>query len=277
MKILSFLLMSSFMIACQSQPGGGNFSSDTASRAETTSYQPQQTTEAKDITKTEVTEQKLIRKAFVNMEVKSLDNSLPVIESIIQSNGLTIENSKEIKNYYRVEKEMTLRVKPELLDTIIEQFTALALNIDQKSIETDDVTQQYVDIETRLATKRSVVKRYQELLAKAQSVEEILQVEEKLRLVIEEIESAEAQMRYLSSQVQLSTINLKVYESIDSTPTRNRSFGKRIVNAFGDGWEFILETIIVVIQIWPVILGILLIIFLILRSGRRNKKKKTKE
>ena len=60
------------------------------------------------------------------------------------------------------------------------------------------MTDQFIDLETRLENKRNYLKRYNDLLLKANSIKEILEIEEKIRALEEEIESATGQLKYLS-------------------------------------------------------------------------------
>lgn len=70
------------------------------------------------------------------------------------------------------------------------------------------MTDQFIDLETRLANKREYLERYRELVKKAVSVKEILEIEEKIRLLEEEIESVTGRLKYLGDQVDFSTLNL---------------------------------------------------------------------
>ena len=165
---------------------------------------------------------------------------------------------------------MTIRVLPEKLDGLVEKLSTLARNIDRKAIETEDVTRQYIDIETRLKSKRAVVERYQQLLQQAKDVEDVLAVEENLRKVTEEIESTEAQLRYLSNQIGQSTLHLSFYEPVDRVSSTGPSFLKRIGNALKGGWQVLLNVVIFFFEIWPFTLLIILGTALFLR--RRKKR-----
>lgn len=137
---------------------------------------------------------------------------------------------------------------------MVEAIASIALHLDRKSISARDVTRQYYDLETRLASKRAVVARYREILKSARNVEEILAVEENLRKVVEEIEAAEGSLRYLKDQVQQSTLNVLMYESYEQPEVRRRSFLSRIGNALSSGWTVFLELIIGLISIWPIVI-----------------------
>jgi len=216
-----------------------------------------------------VDEKKLIRKAYLEMEVNDYEKAKEEIDAIIEAAGGTIEREEERSSSYRLEANMTIRVVPEKLDELVEQLAGLARNVDRKTIETEDVTRQYIDLETRLKSKRAIVDRYQELLQQARNVEEILKVEENLRKVTEEIESTEAQLRYLSRQIDKSTLHLTYYQPVERITSTGPSFGKKIIGALQGGWQFLLNAILFFIQIWPLTILAIVGIVLLIRRRRR--------
>lgn len=251
----------------QMTSGGNEADSRTASK-EMAFNDDQQPGQAQQV----ANEQKLIRKAYLEMEVNSYDKAKTEIQDIIKNAQGSIEKSEDRSSSYRKVSNMTIRIAPEKLDEMVEKLAAVGRNIDRKAIESEDVTRQYIDMETRLKSKRAVVERYQQLLQQAKNVQEVLQVEENLRKVTEEIESTEAQFRYLSQQIDRSTIYLTFYEPIENVSSSGPSFGKRIGNAIRGGWQFLLNTIILFIEIWPLTILLIAGIVLFIRRRRRRKK-----
>ena len=73
--------------------------------------------------------------------------------------------------------------------------------IDYENITTKDVTEEYIDLESRLNTKLEVKQRYESILRKqAKTVKDILATEEKLQIIQEEIESVQGRLKYLIVQ-----------------------------------------------------------------------------
>jgi hypothetical protein len=106
-------------------------------------------------------------------------------------------------------------------------------------------------------------------LAEARNVNDVLAVENNLRQVIEEVESMEAQFRYLKQQVDRSTIYLTLYET-SSAGIAQRSFGSKIAMAFADGWGLLKNLVLGAITAWPVLLLLALLIWWWRR--RRSKR-----
>ena len=216
-------------------------------------------------------EQKIIRTAEVQMEVEDYEKSLKTLNKLLEQYKATISNEAETRWDTRIQNLITIRIAPEKLDDFILNLDQIALEIKNKSISSRDVTRQYVDLETRLASKRAVVKRYTELLESAQSVSEVLEVEEKLRLLIEEIESAEAQLRSLKGQVEQSTINLTLYETLRAPITKGRSFFKQVGNAFVDGWGYLKDFLIGLMRVWPFLFIGVGLVYVVRRERRRRR------
>lgn len=212
---------------------------------------------------------KLIKTADLILEVEQYDKAVQKARELVAAQQGAITKETEAKSTYRWENRLEIRVQPEQFDALVEGLLPLALNTDHKTISTMDVTRQYVDLETRLSTKRAVVQRYREILQAATSVEDILAVEESMRIVIEEIESVEGQLRYLSNQVDQSTINLTIYERLDQPQVKRKSFLGRLVISLFDGWHFFVESLLGIIAVWPlwIVVGGAILVF-----AKRKKK-----
>ena len=219
-------------------------------------------------------ERKLIRTAEINLEVDKYAVARQSIDEIVAKYKAFISNETESKSYYRLENRLTIRIAPESFDAFISDLEKLALNVDHKSINTNDVTRQYVDLETRLASKRAVVEQYRSILKRANTIKDILAVEENLRVVTEEIESTEAQLRYLKDQVGLSTITATIYEPLEQSPAARRSFMSRVGRAFKNGWEGLVELSIGLVTIWPLLLIGGVLIYFVRRIWRKRRGKK---
>ncbi len=96
----------------------------------------------------------------------------------------------------------------------VEEFVSYidTYDIVSESSSVQDRTLSYVDIESRIRTKREVVKQYEELLEKAETVDDVMSVHEKMDLVIEDIESYESEQKAIERSVQYSTVSIMIQE-----------------------------------------------------------------
>jgi hypothetical protein len=97
-------------------------------------------------------------------------------------------------------------------------------------VSASDVTEEVVDIEARLAVKRSLEQRFVQLLERAQSTGEALEVERALGAVREEIERIEGRRQFLRDRVRMSTVTVEVVEPVPVLATLRTaaSIGGRI-------------------------------------------------
>ena len=254
--IIPLLIITFSSMACNGSSG----SSDYSYASEKGFAEEADNAESGDASGDEVPEKKIIRTARIRMEVADYDKSLSAAKSLVA--GFEAEITSEQENQYgqRLENELVIRLSPSRLDALLEALEELALQIDSRSVNAEDVTRRYVDLETRIASKRAVIARYQELLAEAKNVSEVLAVENNLRQVIEEVESTEAQFRYLSQQIDRSTIYLTLYET-SSEGIAHRGFGSKVAMAFANGGGLLKYLVLGAVTAWPVLIVISLVIW----------------
>jgi hypothetical protein len=112
------------------------------------------------------------------------------------------------------------------------------------------VTEEFLDIQARINTKKELENRYLELLKKANSVTEMLEVEKQIGQLRTEIESIEGRLNYLKSKVSLSTLTIIFYQSIPN----ESEVGNKFKNGFKSGWNNLIWFFVFLTNIWPFIL-----------------------
>jgi len=149
----------------------------------------------------------LIKTGSLNFAVKNFDTAYQSIKTKIQnSNGyITSENSRGSKNTNLVIK-VPVSDFHQLLELIEKEADQEYLVT--KSVNSQDVTEEYIDVESRIKSKKAIETRYLEILTKARNVTEILKVEKELGKIRTEIEQAEGRLQYLINRSNYSTISL---------------------------------------------------------------------
>ena len=103
---------------------------------------------------------------------------------------------------------ISIRVPARSLDAAISDIEALGLETEQNSISSDDVTDEYVDSQSRLASMRAAERRLLSFLEAAQTIDEALAVEEQIRALQLQIEEIQGRLNYLSEVAAYSLINV---------------------------------------------------------------------
>lgn len=216
---------------------------------------------------------KIIKTANVSVEVENYKESIKRIKSVIDKWQGFISNENENSYSYMASNIITIRVDSKNFGNLIEELVADVKKVENKSISAVDVSEEFVDIETRLKTKKEVEKRYIELLKKAYTVTDILYVEEKIRVVREEIEAKEGRLKYLKDRVAFSTITLEVKEYYQQDIYKP-GFGEDAGDALSGGWEGFLTLLIGLLYLWPLWLIIAATLFILFKFVFKRKKKK---
>lgn len=182
------------------------------------------------------TGRKLIRTVSLNVEttdfIKLLDSLTQAVTSmggyIEQSDisGNSISDSQDRRNAY-----LTVRVPSNKLDGFVAQVDAEG-NITNKSENTQDVTLQYSDIESRKKTLAVEQERLWDLLAQADSMDAVIALESRLSEIRYQLETMESQLRTYDNQVDYSTVMLNINEVKVFTPTAPDSVLTRIHKGF---------------------------------------------
>lgn len=185
---------------------------------------------------------KIIRNADLSVETLSFDTFLNELASSVGSFGGYVESSSiGDRGYYRNGQKLryaryTIRVPAEQLDAFLDAVSDLG-NVTSLNTGLKDVTTNYVDSEKHLESLRVEQQALLEILAKAETVEDIITVQDRLTYVRYEIESYEAILRTYDDQIALSSVNLTVNEVEKETPVEKETFGQEVSRRFNESLE----------------------------------------
>ena len=217
-------------------------------------------------------ESKIIKTSNLRYETENNQESYAIIQKLITKYNATIQNDVTGKDYSSSYRNITIRISNTNFTPFLNDLSQGVKYFDRKEISSQDVTEQYIDLEARMNAKKNLEKRYLEILSKASKVSEILEIEKQLAIIREEIESKEGQLKYLKSQIAMSTINIEMYTNNASESGVTVSYPGKIWNAIKSGFNGLSSFVLGLITIWPFILILAVIIYFI---KRRFFKKKT--
>lgn len=228
---------------------------------------------------------KMIRDADLKVETKEFDKTLPALESQIKEFGGYVQSTKEGGRSYRSETTrsayLTARIPAENLDAFLDVVNGLG-NITSKNLSTRDVTETYVDIESRLGVLRDEETALRNILLNADDTSDVLMVQERLFDVIEEIEANEARLRSYDSLIAYSTVDIDLVEVIELTPapeeTRGEELSRRFKQSLIDLKDSLLDFGVgfIVALPWLIVIGIIvtaIVLAVVLPIKAKNKKR----
>lgn len=198
----------------------------------------------------EFTERKIIREGDIYFECKDIQETDAFLKAEVKAAKGFISNESENSYGERSEKRLTIRIPSDQLDPLLEKIQTHAVRIENSNIRSEDVTEQFIDVEARLKTKKELEIRYTELLKQAKNVQEILGLERELANVRGEIESMQGRLNYLSNRVSLSTLNVSFFVEKD----REFGFFTKAIDSLKNGWTNLQWFFIFVLNLWPFVL-----------------------
>lgn len=262
MKHLFYFLFALVILSCSANSKEGAPAID-MSKSEA-NYQTEDVLGTQGVDTPIESQKKIIKTANIKVKVEDVDSVSSLLENEILKLGGYISTMEMNNSNFRFQNSIKFKINPTHFSKFIRIITNSSEFIDYKNIHTKDVTEEYVDLQSRLETKKEVKKHFEDILrGKATTVEEVLMSENEIRIIQEEIEAKEGRLNYLGTQVSLSTINLVLYQKVEyqtKPVTLDESFSIRSTEGFQNGWEIVTTFTIILINIWPLILLILVAI-----------------
>lgn len=238
-----------------------------------------------DVSNAILAERKIIRSANLTIEVKNFDSAFNNIESIILGIGFIQETNIDTDRIYLNEEEVlvkggtiVLRVDKSQFDSVIGKLKGIG-DVFNYTTNGQDVTDQYVDVESRLRLLKVEQEKLEAYLIKLDDLEKIFQVESRLTDIRYQIEGLTGNLNKLGSLVDLSTITISMNERRPDYRPKPESYGDKLLNSLKDSLlqvvEFLGDLLVIIVAALPVLivlgLFILLGVFIIRRIPKKRK------
>lgn len=217
-------------------------------------------------------EQKIIKEATLRFETDDLENTFNQIQKAVTAGKATIINDSEGKDYGTVFRNLTVKVPSQNFDRFINDISKGVSYFEIKNISAQDVTEQFIDLTSRLNTKKKLEERYLQILQKATKVSEILEIEKQISVIREEIEAKEGQLKYLQSRVSESTVTIEFYKTTAEKEGVKISYGSKIWTAVKSGFFSLSDFLISLISVWPFIIIFCVLAYFIRKRFKRKKQ-----
>lgn len=157
-----------------------------------------------------------ISTATITVKVDDVAAAKPKVVAVAQAAGGGLFG-EETSFGAKSTSVITLKVPPEKFTALLHDLGALG-TLESEQVKTDDVTQQAVDLDARIAAAGSSLERTRALLDKASSLSEITQLENEVSRRQADFESLKGQQRALQGKVALATIVVTLSGDQDATP-----------------------------------------------------------
>ena len=192
---------------------------------------------------------KIIREARIELQTENYTEDLDKLKALVAEFGGFITSSDENGSEAYTDRygganrwcEMTIRVPSGQLDAFIERFDEIGI-VSFTSINETDVTALYNDTDRRLESYKKQYDRVQSMMDMAETVEELISIENELSRLEWQIEEAQGSLNHWDSRVNMSTVNVYINEVRRATPvTEDPSLGQRMAESLADNWYYFVE------------------------------------
>lgn len=178
----------------------------------------------------------VIRTATLSVEVRSVTKALAEARSVALGAGGVIENetTERVDDSYTT-SNVVLRVPEAEYDSVLTELAGTGKLL-SRTANAKDVTEQVVDVNSRIATQRASVNRVRKLMDQAQDITDVVALESQLNTRQAELESLLAKQASLADRTTMATVTLDLSEK----PKEEKDDGDDspgFLDALGGGWD----------------------------------------
>ena len=161
-------------------------------------------------------ERKVIKNADLSIVVKDPEESMKTIAALAEELGGYVVSSNLYESSYGPnnipvpEASVSIRIPAEKLTDVLAQIKKDAIEVDYENISGQDVTDQYVDLTSRLTAKQAAEKKLLEILDQATETEDVLAVYQQLQQIQSDIEVLKGQIKYIDQSAAMSSVSVRL-------------------------------------------------------------------
>ena len=231
---------------------------------------------------------KIIYSANVQVETTDFDGTLASLSALIEDYEGWVESSsvngsnysdRSRGNVSRRSANYTLRIPCERFDELMNSLSSLG-NIPYTHVYTENVTAQYYDVQARLVAYSAQEQRLLEMMELAETVEDVIILEDRLTQVRYQIESLQSTLNNWDRQVSYSTVYLDITEVQEYSPEPQvqPSFGQQLKSALQEGFHgmvvFLQGLLLGITASLPALLFLAAVVILVVVLVKKARKKK---
>ena len=164
----------------------------------------------------QATERKITKNGSLELIVEKAEDTALAIQNIAEQAGGFVGHSQisEVSDGVKT-GTITIRLPADKFNQAMTDIKQLANKVEQENVDAQDVTEQYTDLDARLKNARATESQYLAIMKQALKVQDMLDIQQKLGEVRGEIEQIQGQLKYLNSQIDMSTINVSLTAQAD--------------------------------------------------------------
>lgn len=241
-------------------------------------------TSATDVSTSVDADQRVIKTGSIDMTSNDVTSTVNAVATLaVTRSGFVQTSSTSDDEEGKASAYIIIRVPSNVFEATMTDIKALGVHVNNESISGEDVTEQFTDVSARLTAAKAQEAQYLIILKSAETVGEILAVQEHLAIVRADIESLQGQINYLTNRTDLATISVMISEEPTAETASDSKFDPaRDVNS-AVAFVIVLGQQALSVLIWVAIIGaavgiplgiVALIVWLIARSRNVSSKRR---
>ncbi|MCD6309360.1 MAG: DUF4349 domain-containing protein [Candidatus Eremiobacteraeota bacterium] len=216
----------------------------------------------------------IVKTGNINIVVREVTEAAKKITEYVESKNGWVVSSNIYEQNEIPRGDITVRVPAELFDESMKYFESIAEKVTSIDVQGEDVTEEYVDLESRMKTLSATEEQLLKIMKRSGKISEVLEVVRELNRIREQKERTIGRMQYLEGCARMSTISIHLAPSRDLLPVPP-SDKWRPINVMKKAWHSALGFLkaLSYLVIWIIVFGIIWvpIIFIIWFIKRRKK------
>jgi hypothetical protein len=222
----------------------------------------------------------VIQQAQLQLNVNNLENTQTTLEAkAVQYGGYVVESNVYQNNGEFYSANIIVRVPEAHFQEFLRDAEGEAAEIVERNVTGQDVTEQYVDLESRLRAKRVVEERLLEFMNNATKTDDLLKISTNLATVQGEIEQMVGKMKYLENQISYGTITLSLLEDrviVPAIDNQDLNTWEKTKKQLATSTNFLLAAVSACIIFFvgnlPILLSLLVAAVIVFWLYKRKKK-----
>jgi hypothetical protein len=196
---------------------------------------------ASPVAKTDNTTRKIVRQAELELEVVAPGTTQTAIERLAEQHGgyvVSAARDTDTGSAVNVRVTLVVRVPQAELTRTIAELKHLGRGTGSERITSDDVTDEYVDLVARTASQKHLEEQYLEILKRAVTVKDAMEVQKELADVRTEIERMQGRQQLLDKESAFSTLTVHLTTAVPQIAISASDFGSTARRAWSDSVSF---------------------------------------
>jgi len=231
---------------------------------------------------TEAADRKIIRNAEITIEVPSTTDAQHQVTSIAETHGgfvVTSEAKQRESNdpaQRTLDIKLVVRVPSNQFGRAFDEIKKLAGNTPSENVTSQDVTEDFIDLEARIKTQKALEVQFLEIMRQANKIADALEVQRQIAEVRTDIEKLEGRKRFLENRSSLSTINVNIQTPKPVITVTQSGFGHSLREAVSDSITLATDMVLFFARFLIMMVPVFLFVFLPIGLGIRYVVRRAK-